>query len=129
MIRPARHTPISQRFTSQGSERACTPSERLFRAVIDQAFRDAVTLPKIWYRRGTDRHLKTTRQRMQDEARRWLLSGDRDFQLICDLAGRCPAEVLEQARRLLGDSELTAAYAAAPRVGTPRYRGPKERPA
>lgn len=129
MIQPARHTPVSQRFTAQGNEPPATPIERLFRAVIDEAFKDAAVLPKIWYRRGTDRHLATTRQRLQDEARRWLLSGGQDFILICDLAGRDPAEVQEKARRLLGNPEFIATYAAAQRVGTPRYRGPKERPA
>ena len=129
MIRPARHTPPSHRFTTVSDDQRATPIESLFRAVIDQAFRDAVTLPKLWYGRKSPGHLATTRQRLQDEARRWLLSPGRDFRLICDLAGRDPAEVLEQARRLLGDPELTAAYATAPRVGTPRYRGPKERPA
>lgn len=125
MIQPARSTPISERFTAPRNERHATPSERLFRAVIDQAFRDAVTLPKIWYRPGTDRHLETTRQRLQDEARRWLLSPGADFVLVCDLAGRDPVEVHEKARKLLGDPDLTAAFASSPRMGDYRARGPK----
>lgn len=129
MIRPARHTPPSHRFTTVSDDQRATPIESLFRAVIDQAFRDAVTLPKIWYSPTTPGHLATTRQRLQDEARRWLLSPGRDFRLICDLAGRDPAEVHEQARRLLGDPELAAAYAASPRSSGRHHRGPKGQPA
>ena len=125
MIRPARHTPPSHRFTTVSDDQRATPIEALFRAVIDLAFRDAADLPVAGYVSGNLLSL----QRMQDEARNWLLSGGRDFHLICDLAGRDPAEVHEQARRLLGDPELTEAYAAAPRIGGHRNRGRKELPA
>lgn len=122
MIRPARHTSPSHRFTTVSDDQRATPVEALFRAVIDLAFRDAADLPVAGYVSGNLIQL----QRMQDEARNWLLSGGRDFVLICDLAGRDPAEVREQAHKLLGDPDLCAAYAGAPRVGS--YRKPRAAP-
>lgn len=129
MTRPGRHTPISQRFTSQANERPSSPCERLWREVIDLAFREAVQPPKVWYGVKNPKHLETLRTRLQHEARDWLLSGGQDFVTVCDLAGRNPAEVRQMARRLLSASELKAAFAAAPRVKGPRYAGPKEQPA
>ena len=122
MIPLAKHTPISERFTATDDGQPATPVEGLFRAVIDLAFRDAAEIRGVGYVSGN----RTSLQRMQDEARNWLLSGGRDFRLICDLAGRDPAEVREQAHKLLNDPDLCAAYAGAPRVGS--YRKPRAAP-
>ncbi|MGP1257085.1 MAG: hypothetical protein ACTS10_21905 [Kiloniellales bacterium] len=122
MIPLARRTPIQERFTTMEDGRPATPVEALFCAVIDLALRDAAEIRGVGYVSGN----RTSLQRMQDEARNWLLSGGRDFHLICDLAGRDPAEVREQAERLLNDPELCAAYAGASRVGS--YRKPRAAP-
>ena len=99
MIRPARHTPISQRFTSQANERSSSPCERLWREVIDLAFREAVQPPKVWYGVKNPRHLETLRTRLQHEARDWLLSGGQDFVTVCGKARRLnlPARVVSMA--------------------------------
>ncbi|WP_119169002.1 hypothetical protein [Algihabitans albus] len=99
--------------TLEETLRAEPPEQRLWREVIDCAFRDAVELPKLWFGSRSRDHLERHRTRLQDEARRWLLSGGRDFVVVCDLAGRCPAEVRDQARRLLGEPETLARYRAA----------------
>lgn len=107
--------------------RAEPPEQRLWREVIDCAFRDAVELPKLWFGTRSREHLERHRHRLQDEARSWLLSGGADFVLVCDLAGRCPVEVRDQARRLLGDPETLARYRAA-REGLPGRRSAGTKP-
>ena len=92
------------------------PEERLWRAVIDLAFRDAVEGPRVWYGARTQQQFEALSARMQDEARSWLLSGSRDFVMVCDLAGRDPAEVREKAERLLSDPEAMRRFAEAGKV-------------
>lgn len=89
---------------------AGSAEQRLWREVIDCAFRDAVELPRLWFGSRSRDHLERHRARLQDEARSWLLSGGQDFVLVCDLADRCPVEVRDQARRLLGDPQLVDAF-------------------
>ena len=84
--------------------------ERLWRAVIDVAFRDAVELPKIWFGIRSAEALQIRRERLRQEARDWLLNNNRDFVIVCDLAGRDPSEVRDQARRLLSSADLRAAF-------------------
>lgn len=103
----------SHPMTLEEPVRADPTEQRLWRAVIDCAFRDAVELPKLWFGSRSREHLERHRHRLQDEARRWLLSGGDDFVLVCDLAGRCPVEVRDQARRLLDDPEMQARYRVA----------------
>lgn len=64
--------------------------ERLWRAVLDQAMQDAVmpTKSKQW------RLLKEHALR-QERARDWFKLNNRDFQLICSLAGYDPERVLK----------------------------------
>lgn len=84
--------------------------ERLWRAVIDLAFRDAVELPKVWFGTRCVEHAMRHRHRLQQEARDWLLNNNRDFVIVCDLAGRDPSEVRCQARKLMGSADLRAAF-------------------
>ena len=120
MTKPGRHTPISQRFTSQANERPSSPCERLWREVIDCAFRDAVDPPARLLTNCTTAQLQRQRDRISGAARHWLLFDESDFAAVCDLAGRDPLEVRDRARKLLRNPELAAAYAAAPRAGQAR---------
>ena len=91
--------------------------ERLWRAVIDVAFRDAINPPLALMSGGHRDSIQAQRDRLISRARHWLLEDRSDFVVVCDLAGRDPHEVREQARRLLGDERLTASFIAAKRDG------------
>ena len=123
-MKPSRSHPA----TLEEPRRSLPPEQWLWREVIDCAFRDAVELPKLWFGSRSRSHLERHRARLQDEARRWLLSGGHDFVMVCDLAGRCPAEVRDQARRLLGEPETLARYRAA-RDSLPGRRSAGSKPA
>ena len=108
-MKPSRTHPA----TLEEPRHSLPPEQWLWREVIDCAFRDAVELPRLWFGSRSRNHLERHRARLQDEARSWLLSGGHDFVMVCDLAGRCPAEVRDQARRLLAEPETLARYRAA----------------
>jgi len=63
------------------THRHATGETALWRAVVAQAFHDAVP------GRRQARPLSAERVRARDEARRWLLGDGRDFRRVCDLAG------------------------------------------
>ena len=92
------------------------PEERLWRAVIDLAFRDAVEGPRVWHSARTREQFEALSGRAQEDAQRWLLSGSRDFVMVCDLAGRDPVEVKEKAERLLSDPEAMRRFIEAGKV-------------
>ncbi len=85
---------------------APSPERALFRAVIEQALRDAclevskhkTPAPNVKMKY----HRKMKRQEIleaRDDARKWLLNPNTDFQEICDLAGVRP----ELVRRVAED--------------------------
>lgn len=88
----------------------------LWRAVIDLAFFDATDLDEN-YSLPRLRDIGARVKRRRDDARSWLLTNRSDFVVVCDLAGRDPQEVRDQARRLLHNPAMVAAYNAAPREG------------
>ena len=76
-------------------------NERLFCAVIIQAFEDAaatVPEPKPGAAKARIWELAAKR-RVRDEARVWLIEGSKDFNEVCLLAGMNPAAVMEHARK------------------------------
>lgn len=80
-----------------------TPEQRLFVAVINQAFADA-TLPKqkYWIRHQGVR-TKTIRWRHSTDtmqARAWLLGNSDDFRAVCDLAGMNSRAILLRAQEM-----------------------------
>ena len=70
-------------FTNSFSEHnyAMEPEQKLFVAVLTQAVRDA---------------FKTADNISKDSARSWLLGGSKEFQNICEFAGRNHAYVRER---------------------------------
>ena len=120
---PSRHDRQQWSPASSSPSSPAQPEERLWRAVIDLAFRDAVKGASVWYGARTRRQMETYQSRLRDEARSWLLDGGRHFVMVCDLAGRDPSEVRDQARKILSDPEAMRQFVAAGKtVGRGRRR-------
>lgn len=73
------------------------PEQRLWRAVIMQAFQDM--LGKL----DDHSHHKNYDQLV---SRHWLLEPSKDLQMVCDLAGYRMGDVIKNAKRLRGETKL-----------------------
>jgi hypothetical protein len=83
-----------------GSPRS--PEETLWRAVIEQHLRDALSLNK-----------QRDEQRLRNEARKWFKQRDATYRYVCELAGFDPDELADKALALF---EQTDRKRAAPGV-------------
>jgi hypothetical protein len=89
------------------------PGERnLWQAVLIRALQDAVWVDQkptgkhtgnvLWFGKYVARQ---TAHRMRDEAVFWLLTDNRDFVYVCDMAGFTPSVVRQGAQRMLEASD------------------------
>lgn len=69
---------------------------KIMQATVNQALMDAVRHPPV---DGEASMLKAVHQ-IRDEARKWLLSGGRDFDLVVTLAQYDPANIRDRVKRL-----------------------------
>ena len=89
------------------------PGERrLWQAVLIRAIQDAVWIDQyptnkhtgevLWFGR---RIAKQTAHRIRDEAVLWLLTDNRDFVYVCDMAGFTPSVVRQGAQKMMEASD------------------------
>lgn len=91
--------------------------QRIWRAVIMRALQDAIWTDRNPTGKRSERVsffgailARETATRMRDEAAFWILTNEKDFNAVCEMAGLTPAVVRRGAQRAMEASHEQKAY-------------------